>query len=168
MGHQKYNTAIPKKAEGWIATHGFIDYGGASLLSFCAYMDISDQTHYRWLESHVEYVEAIKRGRDKYKASLKEEAVTGLLELVRGYSVEEKTTEYVSDENGNPIIKHQVIKERHIPRNTAATIFALTNLDPDHWKNRQDNNTNLNAEGISVIIGAGSGVPARTTEEPTE
>lgn len=154
----------PRRVEGWIATHGLIEYGGAKLQEYCTWLGISDQTHYRWMEK-VEYVEAIKRGRAIFKANLKNEAITGLMELVKGYTIEEKTTEYVEGEDGKPTIKYQVIKEKHIPRNTGAIIFALTNLDPEHWKNRQNTETKLDAEGLSVIIGQGAGVPARTKEE---
>ena len=161
----KYSSSKANQARAWISTHGLSEYGGATLPQYCTYMGISDQTHYRWMESHVEYVEAVIKGREVYKAALKEEAVTGLRELISGYTTEEKTTKYISDPDGNPLLSEQVIKERHVPRNTAAIIFALTNLDPDHWKNRQQNETKLDAEGISVVIGAGGGVPARTTEE---
>lgn len=166
MGHQKWNKDTPKKAERWLATHGLTDYGGATLNQYCAYMDIDDQTHYNWLKIHLDYSDAVKRGKAAYKNSLKDEAVTGLRELVNGYKVEEKTTEYVEDENGRPTIKHQIIKERHVPRNTAAVIFALTNLDPDHWQNRQNTKTELDASGISVIFNESrEGAPARTTED---
>lgn len=165
MTKVKWNSNTPAKARSWIATHGLQEYGGAVLLQYCTYMGISDQTHYNWLKEHLEYLEAIKEGRRAYKDSIKTEAIEGLRELITGYSVEEKTTEYVEGEDGKPTIKHQVIKQRHIPRNTGAIIFALTNLDPDHWKNRQDTNTKLDTEGLSVIIGGGEGKPARTKEE---
>lgn len=168
MGHQKWNKNQASRAEAWIATHGLQDFGGATLPVYCAYMDISDQTHYNWIAEHLEYLEAIQRGKARYKSTLREEAVTGLMELVKGYTAKETKTEYVSDANGDPLLNKQVVVEKHIPRSTGAIIFALTNLDPDNWKNRQENQTKLDAEGISVIIGAGGGVPARTTEEPTE
>lgn len=165
MGHLKYNKDTPKKAQAWISTHGLIDYGGATLGQYCAYMDIDDQTHYNWQRAHSEYSEAVIKGRSAYKAKLKEEAVSSLRDLVTGYKVEEKTTEYVEDENGKPTIKHQIIKERHIQKNTAAVIFALTNLDPDHWQNKQNNETKLNAEGIQVVFNQSAGAEARTTED---
>ena len=54
-----------------------------------------------------------------------------------GYEVTETETEYVSDANGNPKIKSQKTKVKHIQPDTGALIFALTNVAPEKWINRQ-------------------------------
>lgn len=54
-----------------------------------------------------------------------------------GYEVTETETEYVSDANGNPKIKSQKSKVKHIQPDTGALIFALTNVTPEKWVNKQ-------------------------------
>lgn len=165
MGHLKYNKDTPRKAEAWITTHGLIDYGGATLGQYCAFMGISDQTHYDWERDHLDYLEAIKRAKEAFKGTLKNDAIIGLRELCNGYTAEEVVDEYERDENGKPEKVRSVVKKKYIPRNTAAVIFALTNLDPEHWQNKQNNETKLNAEGIQVVFNQSAGTEARTTED---
>lgn len=161
MGHQKWEKKKAKEAEEWITGNGLIDYGGATLGAYCTAMDISDQTHYRWMEEHVEYVDAIKRGKEQYKETLKRDAVESLKTLVKGTTlVEEKK---YKDDEGN-VVKSAVKYVKVLP-NTAAVIFALTNLDPEHWQNKQSNETKLNAEGIQVVFNQSTGAEARTTED---
>lgn len=160
MGHLKYNKDTPKKAEAWIATHGLIDYGGATLGEYCTAMDISDQTHYDWERDHLDYLDAIKKGKERYKETLTQTAVTSLIDLVKGMTIPEQT-DYIDPVDG----KVKTIKKmKKIPPQTAAVIFALTNLDPDHWQNKQNNETKLNAEGIQVVFNQSAGAEARTTE----
>ena len=54
-----------------------------------------------------------------------------------GYEVTETETEYVSDANGKPKIKSQKSKVKHIQPDTGALIFALTNVAPKKWVNKQ-------------------------------
>lgn len=67
-----------------------------------------------------------------------------------GYEVTETETEYVSDANGNPKIKSQKSKVKHIQPDTGALIFALTNVAPEKWVNKQKVETQeLKASGDS-------------------
>ena len=52
------------------------------------------------------------------------------------------------DEKGNPkqIIKEKKTIKKHIQPDTTAIIFALTNLDPEHWKNRQNIDGNIQSD----------------------
>lgn len=59
--------------------------------------------------------------------------------LILGTEYEETTVEYESDKDGNPRIKKQKTITKHIMPNPTAIIFALTNRDPENWKNRQTN-----------------------------
>ena len=51
------------------------------------------------------------------------------------------------DENGAPIPKIKEIRTttHHVPADTAAIIFTLTSLDPQHWKNRRTTSINMDA-----------------------
>jgi hypothetical protein len=54
-----------------------------------------------------------------------------------GYEVTETDTEYVTDAKGDKKIKSQKTKIKHIQPDTGALIFALTNVAPDKWVNKQ-------------------------------
>ena len=59
------------------------------------------------------------------------------METCNGYEVTETETEYVSDAEGKPKIKSQKTKVKHIQPDTGALIFALTNVAPEKWVNKQ-------------------------------
>lgn len=131
----KLNPAKIQECAEWVARNGLMEYGGATLKAFCRAMGFEQRTYYRWCEN-VAFADAIKKAQADYKSSLAEQAVDSLLKLTTGYDVVESHTEY-TDVNGTPRIKKQVQTKKHVGPNTAAVIFALTNLDPEHWKQRQ-------------------------------
>lgn len=161
----KYTTDLPKRMEEWIAENGFQEMGGGTMKDLCSHFGFSDQSFYRWSEAHVEFVEAIKNGKERYKENLKTTAVNSLMALVKGGTSEEEVIEYTLDKNGNPRQSKKKVTRKRISPNVSAVIFTLANLDPENWKNRQNSETKIDAEGLSVIIGEKSGVKARTTEE---
>lgn len=65
--------------------------------------------------------------------------------MIRGYTVEEKRTVTADtgkkNDDGKPIVrvKEDSVTDKHYQPVPAAAIFALTNRDPDKWKNRMDN-----------------------------
>lgn len=165
-----YGPNIKDECVKWIEQHGLMDYGGATKAKFLEAMQIAETTWRRWMKEDKELVERVNAAKESWKKAVKDEAFVGLMELCRGYTVKETSTEYVPNAQGKPIINKQKTFERHIPKNPTAIIFALTNLDPDNWKNRQDLDSKLSAEGINITIGkAPGGKPARKTEEdPSE
>jgi hypothetical protein len=64
------------------------------------------------------------------------------MKKIRGYTEQEKKTVTVDtgkrDENDKPIVrvKEHTVTDKHYQPDTAAIIFALTNRDPENWKNR--------------------------------
>lgn len=90
-----------------------------------------------------EFAQAVEDASSELLDKMKVEAKKSLLKKIQGYDVTETKVvtipSKVKDEKGNPkpIIKEQTTTKKHIPADTAAIIFTLTNRDPEHWRNRQ-------------------------------
>ena len=124
-----------KACANWVRENGLIDFGGATLTDFCKAMNIDNMSYYRWL-SKSEFAEAIKKAKEMFRESLEKDIVKSLANAAKGYEYDQVTTEY-TDVNGKPRIKKQVKKNVRVEPNVGAAIFLLTNLAPERWKNRQ-------------------------------
>ena len=131
----KYSKDMVQACADWVRENGLMDYGGATLTDFCKAMSIDDQTYYRWL-GKVEFAEEIKKAKEAFRDSLEKDIVRSLANAAKGYEYDQVTTEY-TDVNGKPRIKKQVKKNVRVEPNVGAAIFLLTNLAPERWKNRQ-------------------------------
>ena len=148
----KYSNEKIQECAEWVRIHGLMDYGGATLKSFCKAMDISQELYYQWMEK-VDFFEAIKNAKADFKASQEERLVESLMNSALGYEASETKTEYTSDEHGNRRPKKQTVTKKHIQPNTGAAIFLLTNIAPDKWKNKL--NTEHSGEvgsGLKIIV----------------
>lgn len=110
----------------------------------CEKLGISRYALYDWLNNDPEFAKAVKDMRQEMLDKITAEAKVSLRKLVQGYTAEETTIVSVPsktkrDALGNPLpeIKEQKTIRKPIPPNTGAVIFALTNGDPDNWKQRQ-------------------------------
>lgn len=98
---------------------------------------IAEGTFYEWLNEKAEFAEAVKKAKEEFQDTIVGKLEVSLWKRAMGYEVTETETEYVSDSNGNPKIKSQKTKVKHIQPDTGALIFALTNVAPEKWVNRQ-------------------------------
>lgn len=131
----KFSKEKIQECADWVRQNGLMDYGGATLKSFCEAMDIDKVTYYTWCDDST-FSTAIKTAKDEFKATQEKRLVGSLMESALGYEVTETRTEYTSDENGNRRPKKQTQTKKHIQPNTGAAIFLLTNIAPDKWKNK--------------------------------
>ena len=131
----KYNKDMVQACADWVRENGLIDYGGATLRDFCRAMGIDDMSYYNWMK-RSEFSEAIKKAKEAFRESLEKDIVQSLATAAKGYEYTQTTTEY-TDVNGKPSIKKQVKKNIRVEPNVGAAIFLLTNLAPERWKNRQ-------------------------------
>lgn len=131
----KYGKEMIKACANWVRENGLIDFGGATLTDFCKAMNIDNMSYYRWL-SKSEFAEAIKKAKEAFREGLEKDIVKSLANAAKGYEYDQVTTEY-TDVNGKPRIKKQVKKNVRVEPNVGAAIFLLTNLAPERWKNRQ-------------------------------
>lgn len=148
MGKTKYNKDTTRKVEEWIAQNGLDQPFGATVTEFSIAMGWNPDTHYEYRKRYPAYSESIEKGRDRFTAKSVQMAEHGLKQLIAGDTIEERTTKYAPDAHGKPVIVEDKVKKHRTPPNTAAVIFALTNLNPDKWKNRQ--NTDLTSGGEKI------------------
>lgn len=103
---------------------------------------IGKDAFYNWLNEKQEFNEAIKKAEQEYNewynTGIVQDAKKSLRELVCGFSYTETTTETAPGKDGKTITKKKIV-EKHMAPNPTAIIFALTNRDPENWKNRQTN-----------------------------
>lgn len=129
---------------------------------FFAEIDISERAWYEYLKRDMQFMQDVKEAERYWREhTLKKAAQNSLMELVTGKMVEESEVikEYVNDGTDKAaklVVKSIKVKKKWIAPNTAAVIFALSNVDSDNFKNRQQTNSNvtgnLNANfKISVI-----------------
>ena len=92
-------------------------------------LGISGTTLRNYRESHPSLHIAIQEGRDTWAVTAVEKS---MIKRAIGYEVEEETEE-TSDKHGKKTIK----TKKHIPADTKAGIFILTNRAPERYSNNQ-------------------------------
>lgn len=115
---------------------------------------ISMDTFYTWMKGYSEFSELVKTAREEAETNRIAQLEASLYKRATGYSVKEKRSELVANPNGGaPMIIKQTITEKEIAPDTGAIIFALTNKDPERWKNKL--NTEHSGEvgtGLKIIV----------------
>lgn len=130
---------------------------GKSQKDACLVAGISDTQFHFWLNKKAEFAEAVKNAKQQYadweSKELVKDAKKSLRQLICGEEYVETTTEYENDGSGNPRIKKQKTVTKRVMPNITAIIFALTNRDPENWKNRisQDVNGKIQTENKSNL-----------------
>lgn len=152
----KYNKQMVQACADWVRENGLIDFGGATLTDFCKAMGIDDMSYYNWMK-RSEFSEAIKKAKDVFREKLETDIVQSLANAAKGYEYNQTTTEY-TDVNGKPRIKKQVKKNIRVEPNVGAAIFLLTNIAPERWKNRQN-------QEVSGVVSTGLNIMVNDKEE---
>ena len=109
---------------------------------------ITKTTFYEWLQDpdKSDFADAIKNAKSEFKKTIVDRLQKSLWDKALGFSYEEMKTEYIRDpKTSHIVVKNQSVTKKRYPPDTAALIFALTNLAPDEWKNRQ----NIEATGAN-------------------
>jgi hypothetical protein len=126
----KYNSKIVDTICSYIRS-------GDSQKLACKKAGIGDSTFHEWIHKKKGFSDKIQKAKDEFQETITGKLEATLWKRAMGYEVTETDTEYVSDANGNPKIKSQKTKTKHIQPDTGALIFALTNVAPDKWVNKQ-------------------------------
>lgn len=147
----KYSPNKIRECAEWVRQNGLMEYGGATVKDYCDAMGIHPDTHYEWLQK-TDYSDAIKRAQAEFKDTLEVSLVDSLVRKARGYDMEEKKTEFVNV-GGQKQIKRQTTTTKHFQPDTGAAIFLLTNVAPDRWKNKinQEHSGEV-ASGLTIIV----------------
>lgn len=118
---------------------------------------IDSDTLRNWLREFSSFSAAVKEAEDEYQSwllnGIKEDALKSLKTLICGLEYNETKTEYESGKDGKPVIKRQMVTSKRILPNATAVIFALTNRDPEKWKNRyaQEIEGRLETDGHAAV-----------------
>lgn len=99
-----------------------------------------------WKKTKLDFLDLIKKADEERNEIILMEAKRSLLKRIRGYDVLETKITYDKklNEKGEPVVKERVETKKHVPGDTTAIIFALTNRDPENWKR------NVNSEGEEI------------------
>lgn len=131
--------------EAW-ARDGLIDK------QICHNLGISEDTFYKYKKEHLEFSEALKRGKE----IVDYEVENALLKRALGYRYKEETQEmdYAKNEfgeqlydiNGNPLTALKTVKSvvKEVPPDVGAIAFWLKNRKPAIWRDRK--NIELNGQ----------------------
>lgn len=107
-----------------------------TIVEICGIVGISKETYYKWISTHSDFSDSIKKAKSKFDEMIVSEAKRSLVKLIKGYDVDEKKTVYSNDKEGRPKVKEQTTVKKHIQPSVSAVIFLLTNKSPDEYKNR--------------------------------
>ena len=121
---------------------------GDSNILACKKVGISKSTFYEWLESYPDFSASLKKARKEFRETIVQTLEQSLWKRAAGYEIEESKNEYRTLKDGSKVLVKSSKITKHFPPDTGALIFALTNLDPENWKNRQDNRLSVD-DGIS-------------------
>ena len=127
MAKSKYNKDFPLLAEGF-AREGLND------IEIGKKLGIAKNTFYKYIKKYKDFGDALKRG----KSPIDTEVENLLLKRARGYEYEEVTIEKKTNKNGEVIMKHIKKLMKHIPPDTTAQIFWLSNRKNKQWKRNPD------------------------------
>ena len=105
---------------------------GCTFKEACQYVGVSEGQFYEWKATKPDFAEAVKKARKDGRAKIIPELEKSLFKRALGYEYTETKTETFPD--GNDRV---TVTRKQIPPDVAALIFALTNLAPESWTNKQ-------------------------------
>lgn len=127
----------------YVAEHGLMEYGGMKQKDLCAHFGIVPTTLRDWCVRFQWFKDEIDKAKEIFKCNLSHDAVSTLVTAAKGYYKEEEdtTTRYRPGDDGSPQVAEMVTtkRKRYIKPDVAAAIFLVSNLDPEHFTNRQRN-----------------------------
>ena len=125
----------------------YIREGDSNILA-CKKVGISKETFYTWINDKHDFSDSLKKARKEFRETIVQTLEQSLWKRAAGYEIEESKNEYRTLKDGSKVLVKSSKITKHFPPDTGALIFALTNLDPENWKNRQDNRLSVD-DGIS-------------------
>lgn len=102
----------------------------------CSIVGINEDTWYDWMKRKSEFSEIVQKARDVLVEKRLAECKKSLYKMITGYEVKESVTKYVNV-NGKPTPKSIRETTKHVLPSLGAIIHYQTNMDPEHWSNKQ-------------------------------
>lgn len=119
-------------------------------------MGITYKTLKEWMKESEPIKEALSTGKEELVKKL----AGAMAQRAFGIEYEEVKTTVLGDvRKGSKAVENQQtvriekVTKRHAP-DVGALCFMLTNLDPDNWKNRRNNDTNITGAVPVVLSGS--------------
>lgn len=129
--------------EGW-ARDGITDKDIAE-----KHIGVNESTLCRWKNDHPKILQALKKGR----APIVEKIENSLYDMCQKQTYKDVVEEITTDGNGNVISRHKKIVTKEVPPNPTAIIFALKNLKPGKWRDKQVIEANAEGQLAQLIDG---------------
>ena len=109
---------------------------GETVETACKTAGITKTTFYEWMadEGKTDFADAIKKAKDEFQKTIVGRLEHSLWKKALGFEFEERKTEV----NKEGVKTKETVVKKYYPPDTAALIFALTNVAPEQWKNRQN------------------------------
>lgn len=160
----KLTTELTAEIEQWVRENGLRDYGGATVASLCKHFGISDKSYQRWMK-RKDFADAINEAKQHYAENIEYDLVQSLANAAKGYTISKQRKEYAKDKTGKLVVKKRTTEDVYVPPNVGAAIFLLTNIAPDRWQNKQQQQTDVQGSlSLSVKMLNGS-TPKIATDE---
>ncbi len=109
---------------------------GETIDDACKKAGIDRSTYFEWMndEGKADFSDIIKKAKAEFRKTIVGRLEASLWKKALGFEIDETKIE----RNGNGDIRKKTVTTKYYPPDTAALIFALTNVSPDQWKNRQN------------------------------
>lgn len=180
----KLNAKKIQECADWVEKNGLYPQRcGASVKQFCEAMGIAFKTYQRWQEND-NFVNALSRAREVFKQNTIQEVANALVRAAKGLDFtkmkekgraqvvkeyDPKTGKKIKEYTTEKIVTVESYRETvFFPPDVNAAKFLLTNLDPEAWKNKQDNVTDLNVDLEEAPVIVFSESPAQEQEDQQE
>lgn len=119
-----------------------------AIYEICERVGIYKATYFDWMNTNLEFSDAIKRAEVERLERTKIAALKMGFKKLEGYDVEETKTEYINKnetitENGKivivskPQIKSKTITKKHITGSDTLIMYYLNNLFPEKFKHKE-------------------------------
>ena len=122
----KFKPKYIEIAEGLCLRKGYTDKDLAK------HFKISERTLYVWKNRHLEFSEAIKKGKDEFDSRVVEQS---LLKRAVGYTYDEITQE--PDKETGKLVTVKVVSKQ-VAGDVLAMIFWLKNRNPQRWSDKKE------------------------------
>ena len=144
----------------------YIREGDSNILA-CKKVGISKETFYTWINDKPDFSDSLKKARKEFRETIVQTLEQSLWKRAAGYEIEESKNEYRTLKDGSKVLVKSGKITKHFPPDTGALIFALTNLDPENWKNRQDNRLSVDESvgGFKISVVHRDGTPPIANSE---
>ena len=114
---------------------------GSTIKDACKVAGINKSTFFEWQNKYKEFADLVKKAQEEHRENIVSELEKSLIKKANGFKVTETKTEYAAI-NGRPSIVKQTKTEKEFAPDTAALVFALSNLAPEKWQNKQKQKEN--------------------------